>query len=195
MDSTEIRNSWGENDYNKYYPLVQKAVKETEGEVITHEGDYIEALFFSTSNGRTEMPEYVWGGKLDYLQSVDSHWDNRSPYYYRVSTFTYSEFTSRLGVASTNLYANVTSRTANGSVNTINISGRVFSGNYMKSRLGLRSTDFTIKFINGKVEIEQRGWGHAVGLSQYGAYFMGEEGFTYRQIINHYYQGVDIIKI
>ena len=85
--------------------------------------------------------------------------------------------------------------TANGSINSINIGGRVFSGNYVKGRLGLRSTDFTVKFLNGKVVIEQRGWGHGVGLSQYGAYFMGEEGFTYRQIINHYYRGVNIVMI
>lgn len=194
-DRNQIRNSWGTNDFNKYYPLVEKAVRETKGEVIMYEGDYIDALFFSTSNGRTEMPQYVWGGKLDYLQSVDSHWDRKSPYFYRVSTFTNSEFAGRLGISTSSLYAEVISRTANGSVNTINIGGRVFSGNYVKSRLGLRSTDFDIKFTSGKVSIEQRGWGHGVGLSQYGAYFMGEEGYSYQEIIHHYYRGVDIVKI
>ncbi len=195
LDRTQIRNSWGEHDFNKYYPLVEKAVNETKAEVIMHEGEYIDALYFSTSNGRTDMPEYVWGGKLDYLQSVDSHWDKRSPYFYLESTYTNGEFASRLGISTSSLYAEVVSRTANGSVNTINIGGRVFSGNYVKSRLGLRSTDFTIKFASGRVIIEQRGWGHAVGLSQYGAYFMGEEGYNYQQIIHHYYQGVDIVRI
>lgn len=195
LDRNQIRSRWGENDFNKYYPLVEKAVKETKGEVLVYEGEYIDALFFSTSNGRTELPQYVWGGKLDYLQSVDSHWDKKSPYYYKVSTFTNGEFASRLGLSTTGLYAEVISRTANGSVNSINIGGRVFSGNYVKSRLGLRSTDFTIKFLSGKVSIEQRGWGHGVGLSQYGAYFMGEEGYNYQQILHHYYKGVDIVKI
>jgi len=195
LDASQIRQHWGENDYNTYYPQVQSAVNETRGQVIKYEGDYIDALFFSTSNGRTDLPEYVWGGKLPYLQSVDSHWDTNSPYFYRVNTFTYSEFAARLGVSSTNIYANVLSRTANGSVDTIDISGRSFSGNYVKSRLGLRSTDFDIKIAAGKITIEQRGWGHSVGLSQYGAYFMGEEGYTYDQIIHHYYQGVDIVNI
>ncbi len=195
LDRNQIRQSWGEHDFNIYYPMVEKAVNETRGEVIMYDGEYIEALFFSTSNGKTEQPEFVWGGKLDYLKSVDSHWDTRSPYFYRVSTFTYSEFAARLGISSANLYANVLTRTANGSVNTINISGRTFTGNYVKSRLGLRSTDFDIKFAGGKVTIEQRGWGHSVGLSQYGAFFMGEEGYTYDQIIHHYYRGVDIVTL
>ncbi|HEY8363964.1 MAG TPA: stage II sporulation protein D [Haloplasmataceae bacterium] len=195
LDKNQIKNSWGEQDFNKYYPLIEKAVKETKGEVITYQGKYIDALYFSTSNGRTERPEYVWGGKLDYLQSVDSHWDTKSPYYFRTSTFTNSEFQSRLGLSTSNLSATVLSRTANGSVNTINIAGRTFTGNYVKSKLGLRSTDFTIRFASGKVLVDQRGWGHAVGLSQYGAYFMGEEGYNYRQIIHHYYQGVDIEKL
>ncbi|QVK18608.1 stage II sporulation protein D [Mycoplasmatota bacterium] len=194
-DESQIRQLWGENDYNTYYPQVEKAVNDTRGEVIKYNGDFIDALFFSTSNGKTENPVYVWGGELDYLQSVDSHWDTKSPYFYRVNTFTTSEFAARLGVSSSNLYANVLFRTANGSVNTINISGRSFSGNYVKSRLGLRSTDFDIRISGGKVTIEQRGWGHSVGMSQYGAYFMGEEGYTYDQIIHHYYQGVDINRI
>lgn len=194
-DKTQIKNSWGERDFNKYYPIIQKAVNDTRGEVITYNGKYIEAYFFSTSNGKTEEPKYVWGGTVPYLKSVDSHWDTRSPYYYKASTFTYSEFANRLGISPNSLYATVTSRTANGSVNTINIGGRVFTGTYVKSRLGLRSTDFTISFSNGKVTIEQRGWGHGVGLSQYGAHFMAQEGYTYDQIIRHYYQGVKIEKM
>lgn len=194
-DASQLRQLWGANDYNTYYPQVERAVNETSGQVIEYNGDYIDALFFSTSNGKTENPVYVWGGELDYLQSVDSHWDTKSPYFYRVNTFTNSEFAARLGVSSSNLYANVLSRTANGSVNTINIAGRTFSGNYVKSRLGLRSNDFDIRISGGKVTIEQRGWGHSVGLSQYGAYYMGQEGYTYDQIIHHYYQGVNIVNL
>lgn len=194
-DKNQIKTSWGERDFNKYYPIIQKAVNDTKGEVITYNGKYIEAFFFSTSNGRTEEPQYVWGGTVPYLKSVDSHWDTRSPYYYKVSTFTYSEFANRLGISTNSLFATVTSRTANGSVNTINIGGRTFTGTYVKSKLGLRSTDFTISFSNGKVTIEQRGWGHSVGLSQYGAHFMAQEGYSYTDIIHHYYQGVKIERI
>ncbi len=194
-DESQIRNAWGEHDYQTYYPMVRQAVYDTSGQVIQHDGEFIDALFFSTSNGRTEEPTFVWGGERPYLQSVDSHWDTRSPYYYRETIFTSSEFASRLGINASNIYIDVLSRTANGSVNTINISGRTFTGNYVKRRLGLRSTDFDIRLSGGRVNIAQRGWGHAVGLSQYGAYFMGEEGYTHEEIIHHYYQGVDIVNI
>lgn len=193
-DTNQLKQLWG-SDFDRYYGEITTAVNATSGQVISYEGELIDALYFSTSNGRTDSPEYIWGGDLPYLKSVDSHWDTNSPYFYRTSTFTNSEFATRLGISSSNLYANVLSRTDNGSVNSINISGRTLSGNYVKSRLGLRSTDFDINFANGKVTIAQRGWGHSVGLSQYGAYFMGEEGYSYDQIIKHYYQGVDIVNM
>ncbi len=193
-DTTQLRQLWG-NDFDRYYGEIKNAVSATSGQVISYQGELIDALYFSTSNGRTDSPEYIWGGKLPYLKSVDSHWDTNSPYFYRTSSFTNSEFATRLGISLNNLYANVISRTDNGSVNSIDISGRILSGNYVKSRLGLHSTDFDINFANGKVTIAQRGWGHSVGLSQYGAHFMGEEGYTYDQIIKHYFQGVDIVNM
>ncbi len=194
-DPAQLQQLWGSADYNTYYPEIVAAVNETSGQVIEYNGQLIDALFFSTSNGRTEDPVYVWGGDVPYLKSVSSSYDTQSPYYYHVNTYSYNEFATRLGISSANLYANVLTRTANGSVNAINISGRTFSGTYVESHLGLNSTDFDISFSNGQVTITQRGWGHGVGLSQYGAYMMGQEGYSYQQIIHHYYTGVDIVTL
>ncbi|ERJ13045.1 stage II sporulation protein D [Haloplasma contractile] len=190
-DELQLRDQWG-NQYEFYYNRIKSAVEYTEGEVITYNGDYIDALFFSTSNGRTENPKYVWGGELPYLQSVDSHWDTQSDEFYREYTYTYDEFSRLFGLSERGLYADVISRTEGGAVDTINIGGTTYSGEDVRRRLRLRSMDFDINFENGQVRIAQRGWGHRVGLSQYGAHFMGQEGYTYDDIINHYYQGVQI---
>lgn len=191
-DTYQLKQLWGTN-FDRDYSIIENAVEETRGEVIEYNGELINALFFSTSNGTTENPVYVWGGEEPYLQAVDSHWDTQSPYFYRETTFTNGEFASRLGVSQDSLYANVLSRTDGGGINSINIAGRTFSGEFVRSKLGLRSTDYDITFSNGTVNIAQRGWGHRVGLSQYGAYYMAQEGYNYHQIIEHYYPGVDIV--
>lgn len=194
-NENELRAMWG-NRFDEYYSKVRNAVLSTEGEVITYGGDLIEAYFFSTSNGRTEEPKYVWGGSVPYLQSVESPWDTRSVEFYDEKTMSFSQFSSRLGLGGTSgLYAEVISYTPGGGVNRINIAGKVFDGEYVRARLGLRSTDFELHFEGGEVRIVQRGWGHRIGMSQYGANYMGQDGYNYRDIIQHYYQGVQIEKL
>lgn len=194
-DKYQLQQLWG-NNFDEYYTKISNAVSHTRGQVITYNGEYIDALFFSTSNGRTEDPVNVWGGELSYLKSVDSSWDVQSPEYYDVKMMSYNEFSDRLGITNANnLYANELTRTAGDGVGTIEISGRTFTGEYVRRNLGLRSTDYDISFSNGEVRIVQRGWGHRVGMSQYGANYMGQYGYSYQQIIHHYYQGVDIITL
>ncbi|ERJ13133.1 stage II sporulation protein D [Haloplasma contractile] len=194
-DQQQLKDWWGD-EFEDIYKKIRLAVSETKGEVITYNDDLIDALFFSTSNGRTENPKNVWGGELPYLRSVDSRWDTKSPHYYDAKVLSYSQFRSRLGLSSnSSLYANIVSRTSGGSVDRINISGSTFTGEQVRKRLALKSTDFDIKFANGNAKIRQRGWGHQVGLSQYGSHYMGEEGYNYRQIINHYYPGVAVTKL
>jgi stage II sporulation protein D len=194
-DQTQLKQMWG-NDFSTYYTKVKNAVNATAGEVITYNGEYIDALFFSTSNGRTDEPQYIWGGELPYLRSVESPWDTESRQFNAEKTMTYSEFRSRLGLGSNaSLYATVLSRTPGDGIEKINISGNVLTGEQVRRNLGLRSTDYDIHFENGTVRIVQRGWGHRVGMSQYGAHYMGLEGYSYSQIIHHYYSGVSIVKI
>lgn len=191
----ELRRMWGKQ-FDTYYTKVKNAVLATKGEVITYDGELIEAYFFSTSNGRTEEPKYVWGGSVPYLKSVESPWDTQSAEFYDVKTMSYSQFSSKLGLGGTgSLYAEVLSYTPGGGVDRINIAGKVFNGEDVRARLGLRSTDFELHFEGGNVRIVQRGWGHRIGMSQYGANYMGQAGYTYREIIHHYYQGVQIEKL
>lgn len=191
----ELRRMWGKQ-FDTYYTKVKNAVLATKGEVITYDGELIEAYFFSTSNGRTEEPKYVWGGSVPYLKSVESPWDTQSAEFYDVKTMSYSQFSSKLGLGETgSFYAEVLSYTPGGGVDRINIAGKVFNGEDVRARLGLRSTDFELHFEGGNVRIVQRGWGHRIGMSQYGANYMGQAGYTYREIIHHYYQGVQIEKL
>ncbi|XMB67994.1 stage II sporulation protein D [Mycoplasmatota bacterium zrk1] len=186
-----LRKLWGAK-YDEYYGKMEKAVLSTKGEVIKYNGELIDALYFSTSNGKTENPFYIWGGELDYLQSVNSPWDVESTEYLNTKTMSLDEFSKSLGVRSSNVYIEVLSWTSGDRIENIKIDGITFDGNTVKSKLGLRSTDFSINIEGDMVHIEQRGWGHGVGMSQYGAHYMSQEGYTYDQIIKHYYQNVNI---
>jgi stage II sporulation protein D len=195
QDTAQLRRRFGDR-YNEIINPMRRAVEETRGEVIYYGNELIDALFFSTSNGKTEDPRHVWGGSLPYIRVVNSQWDTRSPYYYDVKNIALSQFRSRLGLSSSaSLYANVLSRTEGDSVERITIAGKTFTGEAVRRALGLRSTDFDIRFTGTNAVIQQRGWGHQVGLSQYGSHFMGEEGYNYLDIIRHYYPGVEIRSI
>src|SRR5690606_25067991 len=130
----ELRRMWGKQ-FDTYYTKVKNAVLATKGEVITYDGELIEAYFFSTSNGRTEEPKYVWGGSVPYLKSVESPWDTQSAEFYDVKTMSYSQFSSKLGLGGTgSLYAEVLSYTPGGGVDRINIAGKVFNGEDVRAR-------------------------------------------------------------
>ncbi|XMB86099.1 stage II sporulation protein D [Mycoplasmatota bacterium WC44] len=190
-DETELRALWG-NEYDAYIQRIKQAVVATKGEVITYQGEYIEALYFSTSNGKTEEPSFVWGGELPYLASVDSSHDVNSREYLETKSMSLNHFTSSLGLRNSYLDVKVLSYTSGDRIDKIDIGGTTFNGIDVKSKLGLRSTDFTIEIKGTTVYITQRGFGHGVGMSQYGAHFMGQEGYSYKDIIHHYYQNVDI---
>jgi stage II sporulation protein D len=195
QDLAQLRKRFGDR-YSEIMNPIKRAVEETRGEVIYYQNELIDALFFSTSNGKTEDPRNVWGGSLPYIRVVNSQWDTRSPYYYNIKNIPLSQFRSRLGLSSgASLYTNVLSRTDGDSVDRINIAGKTFTGEAVRRALSLRSTDFDISFTATNAVVRQRGWGHQVGLSQYGSHFMGEEGWNYQDIIRHYYAGVEIRSI
>ncbi|MEH7389816.1 stage II sporulation protein D [Bacillus sp. JJ1474] len=192
-DMDEIRKTFGP-DFKWAIEKITEAVKETSGQIIVYEGSPIDASFFSTSNGYTENSEAIWLNAVPYLKSVESPWDLESPKFSNQKTFTISDFENRLGVKlpSNNTIGTITSRTAGKRVGEVEINGKVFSGKVIREKLGLRSTDFTWKRQGDQVVINTRGYGHGVGMSQYGANGMASEGKTYKDIISYYYKGVEI---
>lgn len=191
----QMKSMWG-SSYSTYYNKIKNAVNSTKGQVLKYGGEYIEALFYSISNGKSELPKYVWNNNYPYLQAVSSSWDvGLSAAKYSIN-MTYEKMSDKLGVTvNKNSEIKILSRTEGDRVNKISIAGKVFIGVEVRTKLGLRSADFTIKQNDNNVTISTIGYGHGVGMSQYGANGAAKAGMTYRQILSHYYPGTSLVSI
>ena len=188
----ELKSMWGVN-YNTYYNKIKRCVDATRGMYLTYNGNYIEAVYHSTSNGRTETSSNVWSNYFPYLVSVDSPYDNLNPSFSYEVSFTYQELSNKLGIE-INEESNFTilGLTEGNRVSNIKINGITFKGIDFRQKLGLRSADFIIEKNDTGVKITTKGYGHGVGLSQYGANGYAKNGASYIDILKHYYKGVII---
>ena len=193
-NAEELKEKWKE-DYDKYLSKIQKVVMETHGEYMTYKDEIIKAFYFSTSNGKTENVENVFGEKLDYLVSVNSIYDTNTTQFSRTIEIPKNEFLTKLNldksntIEITNVIKNETNR-----VDKITINDKVFKGTEVRKLLDLRSTDFEIEINNDNVIISTKGYGHGVGMSQYGANELAKMGYDYEKILKHYYTGIKIVK-
>ena len=194
LDDESLKNKW-KDKYEERIQKIKKVVLDTKGEYLTYNGKVIEAFFFSTSSGLTENCEEVFVEALPYLRSVDSHYDEISPVYETEKVINYAEFCNKLGIENVPLNINITKTTSTGRIKNITINGVNFTGNQVTQKLGLRSNYFEIKQDNDNIIVTTKGYGHGVGMSQYGANGMAKEGYTYKDILNHYYTNVEISKI
>ena len=194
LDDESLKNKW-KDKYEERIQKIKKVVLDTKGEYLTYNGKVIEAFFFSTSSGLTENCEEVFVEALPYLRSVDSHYDEISPVYETQKVINYTEFCNKLGIENVPLNIKITKTTSTGRIKNITINGVNFTGNQVTQRLGLRSNYFEIKQDNDNVIVTTKGYGHGVGMSQYGANGMAKEGYTYKDILNHYYTNIQISKI
>ena len=174
---------------------VQAAVDSTSGLVLTYQGELIEATYFSTSGGRTEDAVEVWGAEYPYLQSVESPGEEEAAHYRETLRFTPEEFTARLGYTpegEVRDWCSLTEYTQGGSVKQMVIGEQTFTGTQLRSLLGLGSAAFSLEVVDGQIEITTKGYGHRVGMSQYGAQAMALAGSGYGDILSHYYTGAEI---
>lgn len=188
-DEGQLRREWG-SAYETYYNKVKEACLSTKGQTLKYQGNYIDAVYHSTSNGKTEAARNVWGYEIPYLQSVDSHWDYNTTFYQHTVSKDLNQLLQLFNVV--NLEEGdfeILSRNESGRVSEIRIQNQTYQGVDLRSILGLRSSDFDLTIENGNLVITTRGWGHGVGLSQYGANGMAREGSSYSQILSHYYPG------
>lgn len=171
------------------------AAEQTEGIVLTYQGALIDATYFSCSGGMTEDAVAVWGSDIPYLQSVESPGEEYATHYTDTVTFTAEAFQEALGInlstAPEQWFGTVT-YTDGGGVDTMRIGGTSYSGTQLRKLLGLRSTVFVIMPEDDRIVITTRGYGHRVGMSQYGADAMARSGCDFAQILLHYYQGVEL---
>jgi stage II sporulation protein D len=172
------------------------AIDATNGEVMVYGGEPILAVFFSTSSGKTENAADVWGGEYPYLVAVDCFEAEDALRFSGTVTVTQDEFWMALGnlPRSDTPFGTIT-RSPSGGVLTIEISGAVIKGTEIRSVFGLNSTNFTVAMIGGNVVFETRGFGHGVGMPQYGARVMALDGADYEQILTHYYTGARLSRL
>lgn len=192
-NDTELKRIWSE-DYSWKIKKIKEAVQQTTGQILTFNGEPITATFFSTSNGYTENSEDYWSNSFPYLRSVQSPWDKNSPKYADQKIFSIKDFESKLGVSVENndSIGTITERTAGKRVAKVKINGKEYTGKEIREKLGLKSTDFTWKVKGDNIIINTEGYGHGVGMSQYGANGMALDGKNYQEIVKYYYKGVEI---
>lgn len=187
----KMKENWG-NKFDDYYQKIATAIKETNNEVMKYQGDYISALFFSSSNGYTEnVEDYFESSPLPYLRSVDSHWDlTIDPTNSREKTFTKQELKNKFNCE--DLDFNIIAYKKSGRVASLSVGKKNYTGRKVREILGLASSCFTIDYDGSKYIFKTLGSGHGVGMSQYGAQGMALEGADYKTILNHFYSGVEI---
>lgn len=195
LDNDYLKKVWGTN-YTKNINKIRKAVNATSCEYLDYNGTIVDAMFFSTSTGKTESVAEVFNISLPYLKSVSSTWDEKvSPVFNDYYTFTIDNFYQKLGLNyNENLNIEVIETTSAGRIKKIKINNVEFTGNKISTTFNLRSTSFTIDKEGNKINITTTGYGHGVGMSQYGAQGMANEGYKYDEILKHYYSGVKIKK-
>ncbi len=192
ISAEKQQQKWGDK-YDEYSGKIRDAVESVFGQILTFEGNPILAAYHSISGGKTEAAANVWGDSYPYLEMVESVGDILSPNY--LSTSVVSE--SDMKKAAENLGAKVSGEAKkwitdkkvsdSGTVLTIKICGTEVTGKALRKELGLKSANFDVEFADGNFEFTVRGYGHGMGMSQYGAQYMALQGSSYTEILNWYY--------
>lgn len=194
LDLDGLKDKWGEK-YDLYINKVRQAVNETAYEYLEYNGEIIDAFYFSTSNGYTEDSGIIFQRSLPYLKSVESNWDlNVSKAFYASTDMSLQEFYDRLGLGyNSSLNVDILERSDSNRVIKLKINDVEFMAKDVYNKLGLRSYDFEFVLVGSNVKINTRGYGHGVGMSQYGAQGMAMEGYNYKEILEHYYVGTSLV--
>lgn len=185
----KMKSLWQEN-FDYYFEKIKKAVYDTKDLIMTYNGDIILSLYFARSNGKTEDAILVFGSNEKYLKSVES------PEESLISEVTISkdEFCNKLNISCDAINISNVLKSSSGRINSLNINGKTFKGTEIRTLFDLKSTDFDIS-IGSEIKFVTKGYGHGVGMSQYGANKLAQNGKNYEEILKHYYQNINIEKI
>ena len=200
LSETAAREKWG-GDFAPWNTRVEQAVSDTDGQVVLYNGRPILAVFHSSSAGRTAAAGDVWSGDLPYLVSVDSpEGEETVPNYYSTVTFTAAEVKEKLLAAHPELklsgapdrWFGAAAENGSGRVETVSVGGTDIEGTELRRIFGLRSACFTVAADSESVTFRVTGYGHGVGMSQYGANQLAREGKTWQEILEWYYTGATV---
>lgn len=203
LSRQELWRRWGSRDFYRYYNKVKEAVDGTKGLVITYKGELIDPVYHASCGRKlTENSEDVWGSKEPYLRSVACPFD-ADPQPVQSNPVSLENVNQALGTglgavpvtgkARSGEGIRVLERTATGRPKTMLVGDKVMPAAAMRNLLDLRSTNFTWKMEGDTIIFTTTGYGHGVGLCQYGAKGMAEQGYDYLSILKHYYTGVEIV--
>lgn len=195
MSTEQMKERWGES-FDEYYKKLCDAVDEVLPLQITYGGEPITAAFHAVSSGQTEAAENVWGKAVPYLISVESVGDSLSPGYRSTVSLSPDELTGALELSPDERpldeWVGDGKYSDAGTLLEIEICGVSFTGARIREILDLRSAAIKISFDGTDFVFDVTGYGHGVGLSQYGADYYARQGYTWREIIEHYYPGTEI---
>ena len=197
ISKQQRKELWGDK-FEENEAKLESAVYEVYGNIITYEGEAILALYHSICAGRTQSAESMWGSDIAYLQSVESPGDLLSPDYKKTVVFDEAEFKKLLSESGVKLEGDAedwlgkTKTDDSGYVLSVSLCGTEYGAGKLREALGIRSTCFTVEHGKSGFTVETLGYGHAVGMSQYGADYMARQGSTWREILLHYYSNAKI---
>ena len=195
-------HSYALTDYEANYARLSSRVASVLGDVLCYDGAAAGTSYFALSNGRTEASENVWGSALPYLVPVDSSTDLSADNYEVTLTLSAAQtgqlLSEGLGIATDpaapGQWFGEPTLTASGYVASLPVCGQTVSGAALRRALGLRSACFTLRYQDGGFCITTRGYGHGVGLSQWGAKALAEQGQGYADILAHYFPGTQLCR-
>ncbi len=194
-DESERKEKWGEN-FDAYEQKIRAAVNEVAGQLILYEGGPIFAAYHAVSSGQTEAALNVWGNEVPYLCGTLSVADKLCETYKSEQSFSAEELITKLGLEYKNQTASdliIKSECSDaGTVLKFSVAENEFTGNEIREKLGLRSACFETEHKDDKICFTVYGYGHGVGMSQYGANQMAKSGADYKEILLWYYKGCEI---
>lgn len=203
LSKDERMAKWEENEKESNWQKIVQAVNETAGDVITYDGQPINAFFHSNSGGVTESSVNIWGGvEYPYLKSVETSGEDGYSQYNSEVTFNKDELINKIKEKYTDIQMDWNSENAieieeytdSGRVRTIRFGNISIAGTEARTILGLKSTNFIISYNDEQVIFTVKGYGHGVGMSQTGADSLAKQGSGYKDIIKHFYTGVEVTK-
>ncbi|MGD9155194.1 MAG: stage II sporulation protein D [Bacillota bacterium] len=192
----QIRQKWRGWNYYRYYRKIRRAVADTAGIILIYEGQPIDAVYHSTCGTGTVAADEIWPYRAPYLQRVSCGYDRHAPRYHSERFFTWRELAKALRLSEADAKKmRLQQQTASGRVGMVSFGKYHLTGSEFRSRLGLNSNHIRWSMGNSGVRFRVTGYGHGVGMCQYGADGMARRGASYRTILTHYYQGVQFVKI
>ncbi|MEL7568295.1 MAG: stage II sporulation protein D [Dehalobacterium sp.] len=200
LSAKEMKAKWGWLKSWEYERKLKLAVRETAGEVAKFQQDLIDPVYHSTCGGQTENAEEVWTYSVSYLKSVPCSWDRQSPKFESSLIIPLTDFNKKLdlNIKATDFSSKtlqILSKTATGRVKTLSVSNKVFSATDFRRRLSLNSTNFTWNVTNEGIIFQTIGYGHGVGMCQYGANGLAQKGYRAENILKHYFPGIKVEKM